>query len=134
MPFHIDLRVDRPVLVITFDAPVKSDEIPAMITEVNSRLEHLDHPVYYVTNAGNVRLSLGDIMQAAQLAAQGIKPMLQSPNLIETLVVTTDSLTLMAARSINSYVFGNVKLKTFATLDEALAYVDTKDASSIKLE
>ena len=134
MPFHINLQTDRPVLLITFDAPVSSDEIPDMITEVSSWLERIDHPVYYVTDAGDVHLSLGDIMQAAQMAAQGNTAMLRSPNLIETLVVTTDSLTRMASRSINSYVFGNIKLKTFATLDEALAYVDAKDASSVTLE
>jgi len=110
------------------------DEIPVMIEAVNSRVEQIDHPVYYVTDVSDVRLSLGDIMQAVQLAAQGFKPLLHNPHIVETLIVTTDAMTLMAARSINSYVFGNVKLKTFTTLDEALSYIDAKNASSVTLE
>lgn len=134
MPFHISLRTDRPVLTITVDSPMIPDEIPVMIKEVGSWVERLDHPVYYVTDVTDVRLSLGDIMQAVQLATRGIKPLLHNPKIIEALVVTTDALTLMAARSINSYVFGNVKFKTFTTLDSALNYIDAKDASSITLE
>jgi len=134
MPFHFELYTDRPVLINIFEEHLEPEEIPAMVDELNAWLARLDHKVYYINVLGTTHLSLGDVMQGVQLAARGDASPLHHPNIIETLVITADPFILMAARTINSYVFGNVKLKTFTTLDEALSYIDAKNASSVTLE
>jgi hypothetical protein len=36
----------------------------------------------------------------------------------------------MAAKSVDSHLFGHLKLQVFATFDEALSYVDEKTSTS----
>lgn len=124
MPFQFELCTDRPALVNHYGSHLDPGDIMAMAEELSGWLARLDHRVYYINNVGSTRLSLGDIMEGAQLAGRGAMPLLHHPKIIESLVVTTDAAVSMAARSINSSIFGYLKLKIFTTLDQALAYID----------
>jgi hypothetical protein len=130
MPFKFELHADRPVLMVTSELHANSDEIPALEDEAIDWLNRLDHRVFYIINLGDVKLSLGDLMESAQHAARGSTASLHHPNVIEPIVVTTDQMIVMAARSVNSYIFGRLKLKVVPTLNEALAYVDEKVADA----
>lgn len=129
MPFNFELHTDRPILVNTSDLQGNSDEIAAMADEAKTWLDRLDHRVYYIINLGNTRLDLGNLMNSAEFAARGSAAPLHHPNIIEAMVVTTDPLIVMAAKSVNSYLFGNLHLRIFSTLDQALSYVGEKVTS-----
>lgn len=124
MPFRFELHTERPILEFQITAPVSADEIPRMADQATAELGRLARPVYYVVKMGDMRLSLGDIILAARHAAQGISPPLHHMNIIENIMVTTDPMIAMAARSADSYLFGNLHFRIFDALDEALRYVD----------
>ena len=128
MPFQFELHRDRPALVNHYGSYLDPGDIKAMAAELTAWLARLDRRVYYINNVGSTRLSLGDIMDGARLAGQGTAPVLRHPKIIETLVVTTDSVASMAAKNINSPLFGYLKLKVFTTLDEALGYIDGNES------
>lgn len=134
MAFKIELIAERPILLNNFVSYFEQGDILAMAEAANNILDTLDHRVYFVNAINGVKLTLGDIMEGAEMLARRRLPALNHRNNIETLVVTKDPMVIMAAKSMNSYVFGNVRLRTFDTLEEVFAYIDAKIVSKSVFE
>lgn len=126
MSYHFELYPGRPILENQVSVRFTADDIQRMAGEAREQLDGLEERVYYIINLGELQLNLGELMLAARYAAQGSSPPLHHPNIIENIVITTDPMIVMAARSVNSVVFGNLHLTVFGTLAEALDYIEAK--------
>jgi hypothetical protein len=126
MAYQIELHTDRPIVQTTLGLKLEPRDIAGSIAEVKACLDELDHQVYYLVDATVVQLDLGDILTGVSASARGADPLLHHPKIIETIVVTDNSLFAMAARSLDTPTFGNLHLKIFPMLDEALGYIDVQ--------
>lgn len=114
---------NEPVIVHTLqDGYSVAQEGAAAVDSINSLLNSQPEPVYLILNPGSVRLALDDIVVGANLVARGASAIVSHPNARETLVIASSGLIKLAAKGLDSEIFGNVALKVFGTLDEALAY------------
>ena len=59
----------------------------------------------------------------ASLAARGKNPIFHHPNILGVIYVTQSALSTLGAKGMKSDSFGNLDIKVFGTLDEALAHV-----------
>jgi len=80
-------------------------------------------PHYMIMIFGGLKLTFNDIITGASHATRGERPIFRHPKVKEVILVTTDSAIQFTARGMKSASFGNVDIRVFDTLDEALAYV-----------
>jgi hypothetical protein len=79
-------------------------------------------PLYFIADMRAVHFDLGELIAGADLAAGGEQSMLRHPKIKEALFVVTDKIMEIAAEGLATEAFGNIKLKMFDNLKDALAY------------
>jgi hypothetical protein len=121
---QIEKLPGEPILVSTMpEARNVTDDLLTTIDQIMEHLDAADEPLYYIANfSRGMKLSLQDVIRAANQAARGSNTMLHHPNLREFLVVTDTRIIDLAARGLDSEIFGNVPVSVFQTLEEALEY------------
>ncbi len=66
---------------------------------------------------------LSSVIAGANLTARGNNPIFHHPNVRSVIYVTKSNLTALAAKGMDSDVFGNLNISVFGTLEEALTHV-----------
>jgi hypothetical protein len=79
-------------------------------------------PIYYILDIQQMTMGINDVLQSAQNTPAQLR-LLKHPKIIETLVITKSRLIELAARGMNSPLFGSVTMKTFSNPEAALDYV-----------
>jgi hypothetical protein len=122
--YEIEKLPGEPILVHTMlEGWSVADDLPANIDQAVEHLDAANEPLYYIANFSNgLKLDLKDVILAANQAARGGNAMFHHPNFRELLVVTDARLLDLAAKGLDSEVFGNVPVAVFGALEEALAY------------
>ncbi len=122
MSIKIEKLPDEPIVVEYVDADfsIKTQGNESVHMAV-SALDQLSEPVFYIFDTTEARMSLDDIIASASLATRQFA-LFKHPNIRETLLVTQSHVTALAARGMNSPIFGNVHMRVFKTLEEALSY------------
>jgi hypothetical protein len=111
--------------VILFVQEPGTDLLEDMKTGLSAASKLLDEqpgPTFLATDFTGFTMSVGDVLEAASLAARGQSPLLHHPKIRENIFVTTDPLMTIAIDGLATATFGRVKLKRFRTLDAALDY------------
>ncbi len=111
------------ILVLTYNADyqVKSEGLPS-IEEGVRLLNAEEKPVFLIIDLLKIpSLRMYDIVEGASMATRQTQ-LLTHPKNRENLLITQSKLYSMVAKGLDSFAFGNAKLKTFDTVDEALAY------------
>ena len=119
--YNVEKLPDLPVIVVTVledwdsgrDAPLALDSVTAFLDET-------EEPLYYCSDlTQSPRWGLSDVISVANLAARG-RNIAKHPKLKGVIAITTDRMIDLAARGMNSEVFGHLSITVFPTLDEAL--------------
>jgi hypothetical protein len=84
-------------------------------------LEQQPEPVIFITNALDAHMGFEDIVKGVNLSIREFD-LAHHPKVRETILVTADDIINLAAKGLESPIFGQTKLKVFKTLDDALAY------------
>ena len=121
MSFSFELLPDEPILIGTIhDSFSLRDDIDSFLSELDSILDSVDQPVYYINDIRKLKVNVfQDFVLAANKGARDRKG--SHPNVDITIVVSTDSLVRLGARGLQSDVFGNLPILVSDTLEEALA-------------
>jgi hypothetical protein len=122
--YQIEKLPGEPILVCTLsDAWSVSNELSATIDQLIEHLDAADEPLYYINDVSSgMKVDLKDVILAANQAARGSNAVFHHPNFREVLLVTDSRLIDLAARGLDSEIFGNVPVSVFGTFEEALAY------------
>lgn len=124
--YSVQILPDAPVILSTaFDTWRVSTDMTPFVEEFLSQIQQIDHPVYYIADLTAWQPNFNDVVMAANQSARSANAMLHHPMVREFLVVTDMRLVDLAAKGLNADVFGNVPVKVFQTLDDALAYART---------
>lgn len=95
----------------------------AVIGEVLSRLDKLDHPVFYVVDVRQIKMSFDDTTQFINMLTQGDNPLLKHPNIRAIINIVGDSFSRMVSQGMTADAFGNLNIQIVEDMDAALDYI-----------
>jgi hypothetical protein len=125
MSYSINLLQDPPVLVSSWDSSFEfTQEIRAYSDEIKTILDARTEPLYYVMDFREWKdMSLENMMKAAEVGARSGNSNLHHPMTKGVLFITGSRLMEMAARGMKSDIYGNLDIRVFSTVDDALDFV-----------
>lgn len=132
MAYTLQKLPDLPVVLFTQQPG--TDLVKDMETGLAAAAHLLDEqpgPTFLATDFTGFTMSLGDVLRAASLAAQGQSALLHHPMIRENIFVATDPMTKMAIDGLTAATFGRVRLRRFDTLEEALDYCRRETAPAL---
>jgi hypothetical protein len=88
-----------------------------------SMLDAAPEPVYWIVDARNSSLKVDEIILGASLVARGEHPLYHHRNIRQVIYVTSSQIMKLAAEGLSADAFGNVNIKLFDDLDQAMEYV-----------
>lgn len=69
-----------------------------------------------------MHFGFSESVQASSMAARGDNPLFHHPKVKQVLLVVGDIMQELSAKGMQSDTFGNVNIRTFKSVEEALAY------------
>jgi hypothetical protein len=124
--YTVEKLPDDPIIYCWFSESWKAVDLPAVFEEVAAILDVEEKPLTLITCAQDIDLTIEDVISTANLATRQANSLLRHPNLREFVFVTKVKLLQLAARGLNSDIFGNVSVKIFDLEEEAFAYARGK--------
>jgi len=126
MEYNIKKLPDEPIVFVTLgaDASLVSG-VEEFAEALSAALDACPEQVYVISNMSEMKFSMSDVIQGANLAARQVQ-LFKHPKIIENVMFTPSKLLRMASQGFDTPIFGNIKLATFETREEAFAYVRGK--------
>ncbi len=130
--FHVELLPDEPILLfeVTKEYAVARDW-PEGDAEVRKFLDQVNESLYHLIDLTEASFTLDDIVAGVNNLSRGEAALWMHPNIQELIFVTTNITIQMAAKGLNSPMFGSIQAKLFETREEALAYIHVKIAEDL---
>jgi len=97
-------------------------ESQSAIGAVRALLDHNEEPMYLIIDANQISIDFADIVSAASMTTDEMNVLFRDPRIRETIVISNSTLIQLSAKGGNTATFGNVELKVFDSLVQALAY------------
>ncbi len=121
--YRIEKLLDEPIVVTQLGA----DYLMASHTEeINPRLVELmddsSEELFLIFDVTEASFSLDDVIAGASQATRSATPLLRHPKMRQMVVISRSSMVRLAAKGLNSPIFGKINVKVCDTLDEALAH------------
>ncbi len=122
MKYQIEKLPDEPIIIgHVQESASTAEENNLAIGQLMELLDQQTQPVILIFEMLTANMSLDDLIQGAAIAARQ-RAMYKHPMLRENVIVTQSRLIDLASRGMSSATFGHLKIRTYKTLDEALAY------------
>jgi len=97
-------------------------DMPPLREAIADELEARPEPVALIFDVKGVHLSSQDILAGADTSGRSEKGLLRHEKAREIILVTQDTFLQLAAKGVNSFSFGFIKIRSFPTLEQALDY------------
>lgn len=91
---------------------------------VRQILDDSPRPLFVVNDILRLRLSVEQLIMAANHGGRGENPLWRHPNAQGVYFITTSKAVELAAAGMNSAAFGNLDIQVFHTLEDVLAHID----------
>ncbi len=123
MSFTIQMYPEIPAILLTLtsDYDLRTD-FPKSYAKVTQLLQGATRPLYYITDLTNAKVDMDLIMQGAGKTSLESGGTFHHPMVKEVLLVSPSDVVHFAAEGLQHDVYGNVRVRTFYTVDEALDY------------
>jgi hypothetical protein len=123
MSFTVQMLADAPALLLTLSAEYDLfTDFPKSYQAVSEMLDKASEPVYYIMDVSAAKFDMNVIIQAASSTSQTSQGTFHHPNVKSVLLVSPEEVIHAAAEGLRTDVYGNVRVRTFHKLDDALAY------------
>ena len=127
MSFTVEKHPDLPAVIITmyedFDFAA---ELDAFGQKVQALLDTLDEPVYSISDSTRMRNTFGEMVSSLAAVTRGnFVSLLKHPMVVGMMVVDNRDLTRLAVNALGQAQYGGFSLSVYASVDEALAAVQT---------
>lgn len=114
---------DEPIVIVTLSgSSAELIDSEQLRVELRSTLNAASEPVFLITDLSDSQISFDEILRGSSGAYRGDNPTFKHPNIRQIIEVTNDPTLELVAEGLDSDLFGNVKIRLFKTLKEALAY------------
>jgi hypothetical protein len=120
-PYTIDLLPDEPIIVQVMGKEYQvTKHLESSASEIGRLLDTASEPLTLIVDLREASLGLDDIIGGANAAAR-MSGLFKHPNLRKTILITSSRLIELAARGMNTPIFGHMKMEVSKTVEEALA-------------
>lgn len=79
-----------------------------------------EEPLFFVSDIRQMKISLDDVIAAANMGSRGEKPIWQHPKMRGVYFISDLKIVELAAKGLNTPIFGNTRMKVFNTVEKAL--------------
>ena len=115
----------HPVLLNTLEAGYEFNrDFPEGVAEMRRIMDAHSTPLFIIDDIRAITLDLNDLINAANQGSRGDHPLWRHPKALGVYFISADTKIRMAARGMNSPAFGNLAVKVFPTLEEALKDIE----------
>lgn len=97
-----------------------SRDYPEGVAEMRRIMDAHAGPLYIIDDVRAVRLTLDELVAAANSGSRGESPLWHHPKMLGIYFITTDPTIKMAVSGIKSEAFGKVHARVCGTVEEAL--------------
>jgi hypothetical protein len=128
--FTVKQLDDKPVLLTTLTAEFRvSRDMPDSDAATRAALETAAEPLFNVVDVRALTLTIDDVIHGSNRGSRGGEPIWKHPKIRQTIFISESKLVQMAAKGMNSAVFGHLDIRVFPNLEETLRYVDAQTAA-----
>lgn len=107
------------ITVMTPEYSVSQDQAHST-AEGRAILDAVDEPVYWIVDIRQLSISLDDIISGSNQGARGEEPLWHHPMIKEFVFVSGSTLVKLAAKGLNTEVFGNLNLTVCDSVEQAI--------------
>lgn len=123
MSFTVKMYPEVPAILLTLQREYDLlADFPKSYARVSELLEKADRPLYYIMDLTDARVDMDLIMQGASKTSLSSGGTFHHPMVKQVLMVSPNEAIHLAAEGLQDDIYGNVQVRTFHTVDEALAY------------
>ena len=91
----------------------------------NALLDEQTEPVFYIIDMSDLQtITIDGVTEVANSGANNLKSSYRHPMNREMILISQANIVKLAVKGASTATFGNLKVKLFETLDEALAYIE----------
>ena len=91
----------------------------------NAILDEQTSPVFYIIDMSGLQtITVDGVTEVANSGAKNLKSSYRHPMNREMILISKANIVKLAVKGASTATFGNLKVKLFETLDEALAYIE----------
>ncbi len=120
-PYTIDLLPDEPIIFQVMGKEYQvTKHLESSASEIGRLLDTASQPLALIVDLREVSLGLDDIIGGAN-AATRMNGLFRHSNLRKTVLITSSRIIELAARGMNTPIFGHMKMEVSKTLEEAMA-------------
>ena len=94
------------------------------VAEMIRILDAQEEPLFYITDIRTLKVSLEDVIAAANLGSRGQDPIWHHPKIRGVYFVSNSKMVELAAKGLRSPVFGNTVVKVLDTVEKALEDIE----------
>ena len=125
MYFDVKKMPDAPVVIGSWLEGFKFVDHGAQYAkEANAVLDEQTTPVFYIIDMSQLQtISVEGIVEVAHTGANVFTSNHRHPMNRETILISKKSIVKLAVKGVASSAFGNMKIKLFETLEEAIEYI-----------
>ena len=125
--FHVELLPGEPILLFEVtEEYATARDWPEGDAATRQFLDQAREPLYHLIDLTEASFTLDDIVVGVNKLSRGTAALWKHPNILDLIFVTDDATIQMAAKGLDSLMFGNIEAKIFETREEALEYIRVK--------
>ena len=131
--FEVTLYHDQPIIIVTgYHIPGRAGPvIEAMGVALDEQLTALGHPAYVIFDFATLKITLRQMLESmATTTRGGPTGTLRDRRIIQSVFVSTNPILEKSSKAFGQNQFGGLRIPNFATLDEALTYVQGRLADA----
>jgi hypothetical protein len=119
-PYTVDLVPNEPIILEVLGEDYQTAKhLLSSIGEINQQLDAARDPLILIMDLRQAPMGLDDIIAGAN-AATRMSGMLKHPKLRRSIIVSDNRMMELAARGMNTPIFGHIKMEVSKTLEEAM--------------
>jgi hypothetical protein len=130
MPVTIEKLPDDPIVLITARNPIDLKiDMPDAISRLQAILEASDRPLWDVTDALGFTISFPDLVAMLGTVSRADLGLVRHRNFAGIALAADSDLLRMGLNALGQAQYGGILVKSFATLDEAMAFARSEVAA-----
>lgn len=102
---------------------IAKDWAPGVV-DMKRVLDAQEKPLFWISDVRELKISLEDVVAAANMGGRGEEPIWHHPNIRGVYFISNSKMVELAARGMNTPMFGNTVVKVFDTVEKALEDIE----------
>ena len=127
MPANVEKVPGLPVVIVTYHGHITVDDARAAFAQIAGLLDTYGAPLYRITHVDcdHAHASFDEVMMLTTISSKGVRGSVTDPD-VYTVLVGEHVLIDLYVDAMRQEAFGAVELPVFATMEEAMVYVQAK--------